>query len=413
MNAETLKRGLVGLTGPIIFAAANFLLGITLQQFTTAHFFGLFAFGQVVVAATLGLSNGLFATPLVVAIAGMNTNQLRVLGSFFKANMAFTILAAFAASGLTALAGASGYEAALFGVSTAAMLVRWFGRSADLALNDRKAASISDIVYGASGFIGILFLFYSSEVTLENVLILQILMCFASMILGSRSFLSAAKQAIISPLSVYYLSFQQHGKWSVSAVFATQITANFHAYVVTLLLGASIFAPIALANLLFRPIGVVLTGLVQFERPRLAKKIQLGLFKDLASDVRFIASAVICTWLLNAGVILFALKYFPSTVNKEGYDARSVLTALALTGVVVLIRAMREPRTAVLQAAGEFEILAKVAAICAPATIVAVVAILVAYPQYPAMSLLGAVSGELLNLVITTRAYRRFMNSRI
>jgi hypothetical protein len=195
-------------------------------------------------------------------------------------------------------------------------------------------------------------------------------------------------------LADYAPVWQGLTRWSLLGVAATELTVNAHAYFVTFFSGPGAFALLALGSLLMRPVAVVLSSLPDMERPVMARAIGAGnLAKAFRTvkEFRTAAAAVLFATILVAAALLV---WFPHTVLKQGYDAGSAALIVAIWVVIMAVRALRAPEAVFLQAAGEFQPLASVGLKSCGVSLIATLALLLAFG--PVASLLGIVAGDIV-----------------
>lgn len=379
-----------------------------LQQLSTAGDFATYSFIQVLIATSLSVSSGLFASPLIHTMAVTGTGKKAVLHSFFYANLVFCVILSASSALLSYLFLSSNPD---FWVISAACtflnLFRWFMRSLYLAENKSSQAKTSDIIYS---FFSITLLFISvlvGNVSSFNILAIQSFSCALSVVVLFKPYLHLTRQASKGSLSIFLSSLRTKGSWALADAFSTSIIGNMHAYVVTLIVSPAAFAPIALATMMFRPLGVALTGLVLFERPRMAKSIATRSAEKLRADIRFVTVSVIGVWVCNLLLVAIALVLFPTKIFRPGFPPEEVILATGVLAVAVLLRAIREPRGAVLQAAGKFRSLATSSAASAAATILAVIMLAPYIVDRPSYILIAPLIGETICLFATTKKCRR------
>lgn len=398
------------IAGPIAFSGANLAAAMFVQQNVDPFGFGLYAFIQILLGTCMGLSDAVFGTPLMITVAGSREEQGLASRSFALANIGGSILAAATIAVFVGQAGASPVVVCGATINGLVTLVRWHLRNQAMVRGDRINVVVSDLSYSAVLFGVFVVLYITRSLTLEGAILAQIMAGAVSKIPLPRPLLTAlysGQWGRLVSAELFLNSLKKYGGWSLVAAVATNAVANFHAYFVTLTLGAATFAPIALAMILFRPLGVVLTGLIHSERPKSVRWIKEGETHSIDQQIRFIRRTTALAWLLNLGLVALVFALHPDAINREGYDRMAVVWALVLVALLTGVRAMREPQSSVLQAAGEFKALASITLISAPVTVVAVVLAVIWAPGFPAMVLLGAALGEAINYLLVERKYRR------
>jgi hypothetical protein len=168
--------------------------------------------------------------------------------------------------------------------------LRWFMRSLQLATADYESPVIADFVYGIVLAAGSSGLVSQHQVNTVNVVSLQIVASAASLLAFGRGTGVMLHRSWMASLTEFRDSFSRHGRWALAGVLSTEATSNAHAYALTLAVGPAAFAPLAAVALYFRPVGVVLLALTQFERPRMASYLQLHAHAKLRAAVRMFRS---------------------------------------------------------------------------------------------------------------------------
>jgi hypothetical protein len=387
-------RRIAALSGPLAFAAANFVVLAILQQTVGAAEFGLFGFMQITIATGMGLVNGVFGTPLALALGEKAEDKRAVIGSFFVCWLVFLVLGATFSTFIGTAAGASGTQMPLLAAATVGMWFRWFVRSLAIALGRQGTAAISDIVYGATSALSLAAVLGTGPLSIEFALGIQIVACLVSLLptLPTTALLVGSIPG--ADTARYRREFARSGRWSSLLVVTSDVVANIHAYGVTLLFGSAAYAPIALATLMFRPHGVILTGLVSFERPRLVAKARDGDAGAMRHDLRFMHGLLLFTWVGNSVAVFGLLALFGDYVLGGEYVGSSVAIAVSLISAIVLLRSLREPIVAALQALLLGRQAAMFSLIGAATTAPIAILMLVLARGEPTWSLLGAVAGE-------------------
>jgi hypothetical protein len=92
------------------------------------------------------------------------------------------------------------------------------------------------------------------------------------------------------------------------------------------------------------------------------------------------------------------------------YTAHELQLAAVLMAVITLLRGVRGPEAAVLQAAGEFRQLAYITLVSAPLTIATIVSALHLFPSVAVLTLIGVALGDATIVVLMRRAYTALTN---
>lgn len=404
-------RRLLPISGPLAFSAANFIAALVVQQTAAAADFGLYAFIQILIGTGMGLSDALFGTPLVIAMAKAGEGQNRVARSFAVANLCGCVIAAVIMAAFLVHAEAGSPLSAIAAINGMLMLVRWHLRAQALARNSRVVVVASDMIYCFSMLAGMVIFYLGHGLSIHAAVTAQLAACSISMLILPRVLgegIVHRRQSALFLMSPFLHSFKDHGGWSLTGSVATNLVANFHAYYLTLVMGAASFAPIALATILFRPLGVILTGLIHSERPKAALWIHEGRKLALDRQIAFIRAATAAVWLANVAAVTALFVFAPTTLNRGEYPADAFIWAIPLVAMLTGIRAMREPKSSALQAGGAFKAIAGITLCTAPLTMSGVIAAAVVAPDFPALVLVGAAVGEAVNFLLVERQYRMF-----
>jgi hypothetical protein len=110
--------------------------------------------------------------------------------------------------------------------------------------------------------------------------------------------------------------------------------------------------------------------------------------------VQYFFYGISAAWGLNVVLCVGLLTFFPELVLKKGYSAHAVTIVVAISAVIMLLRALRTPLAVLLQAAGEFKPLAGLAIQTGMISLVATATLLLAFG--PIASMGGVLIGEIV-----------------
>ncbi|WP_333838349.1 hypothetical protein [Novosphingobium sp.] len=402
---------ILNLSGPLIFSGSGFFASFLVQRASSLHDFGVFAFVQVVLATGMALSNGLVTVPAASQIAqgGLFDDVERV---FVPTVWGISLMGSLMLIPVIWSAGASSGVLVASALLALATWSRYAFRALALVGQQRKEARNSDVAYG---LVYCLLLVGAAIIRLESIVWFLTLQIFASILSGipiRQVWLrlpNFSRDCYIS----YVARFKRTGAGSLLSSIFGQISSSSHAYLTTLFLSPAAFAPIALATLTFRPLGVVLTGVMQFETPRIAASLrdqsdQSSIIK-LLRDLFFIMAIV---WVLNC-LLAFPIAYWSDRLfASRGYEASQVRIAIFLMAILVFFRALREPHTALLAVSGANLHLAKFSGICSVLTLSLVIIFALTFKNNSPLTILGPVIGEIVNfLAVLSLSRRRFASA--
>lgn len=392
--------GRYGLTviGPITVSGAHFVASLIFLHRLSAADFGLFSFLLVVVPFCLSMSSGLLGAPLVKAIGKSKAVEEDQLAAFRKVNRIFCLGAGLVTTTLMWRSHAGLVAALALGGYGAVMSLRWFSRFNAYIYNNPARAAASDLVYSSALLIGLFVLIATDDLTLVS----------ASFVLFGCSVLSVPvfgwtflrKQFLPGSqgsFAIYRPIWRDVTRWSLLGVVLSEVTANAHAYFVTFISGPKAFALLAIGSLLMRPVFLVLQALPDRERPTIARFLAAGDFRSANRTRLEFRLAAVAIWLGTVGLAAAVLHWFPQLFVRKGFDATEVWLVVAIWTLIVAVRAIRAPEAVFLQAAGEFNALARTGFAASIVSVVGTLILLVLFG--PIASLGGILGGELVNTI--------------
>lgn len=407
MSTPIALHRILALLGPISFAAANFVVLLFLQQTSSSHSFGLYGFMQVTIATGMGLTNGIVGTPLTLAVGRNDTDRSEVVGSFSLSFLALLPVGLLVAPLAGSAAGATPLEATLQVAAAATMWLRWFTRSLAVSLHRQPSAALSDGIYALSSIGLSAITLISQTLSVASALGIQAAACLLSLTPMASTLAISALSIRRASIGRFQQEFARSGIWSTLMVVASEVVATVHAYSIALFFGAAAYAPVALATLLFRPQGVVLTGSVIFELPRMVQRVRTFSTSALSREVRRMQSFLTVSFAANLVVAVLLTQHLDAIAPTTHYSHSGVIVAISLTSISVLLRSVREPMIIGLQAMQEIRHAAKLSLVGASTAAVVAAATLSIASNEPTWSLLGAVSGELVSLTLVGLLLKR------
>ena len=406
---EIAGRYAISASGPVVIAGAHFVASLLFLRVAAPEDFGIFSFVLVVVPLALSLSGALLGAPIAGALNRGRTIDENEMGTYLKSNLAYSVAACVLVF-LALLASRAPAPAALpLALYGGAMAFRWFARSLAYAKHKPLTAVFSDLVYGGLLLGGLLALLAADRLTLETAALALLGSALASVAVFARADLHLRLgRGTPGSLSGYLPVWRDLTRWSFAGVLLTEMTSNAHAYFVTFVSGPKAFALLAVGGLMMRPVSLVLTALPDMERPVMARKIgqkdTRGAFRTVM-EFRTAASAIlIATALLGAGILAF----FPHLLIKPGYDVTSVFEVFVFWIAISGVRTLRTPDAVFLQAAQEFNTLARAGARSAVVSLAATPLLLFAFG--PIASLGGILLGDIVMTFDIFRLTRKWRN---
>lgn len=400
------KSAAKAMIGPVLFAGSNLLVSVLLQQADSATNFGAYAFAQVVVAASLGISNGLFGIPIISAIGKGDATEVEAVRSLALANVVFCLFASITSMLLMLHVTGGSYGTSLLAlVFTALSGARWFVRLHSLADLNSASAFRLDGIFSAIVVPGSLLLFKSGLLNTAWALGLMSLACAASLF-GARKY---ARRYVCSFVGIGKLQdlsdLRKRGLAAVCISMCFEAIATGPAYYLSIAQSTAAYAPVAVALLFFRPYGVLLTAAMQYQRPRVARAIRDQGHGSVAKMLAKTVMSLGATWALNVIGIMIIVLVIPERIYRSGYEAATVNASLLLVGTSVLVKAFREPLASVLLVTDQFKRLG-LAALIGAATSASILFYVHLRGTASHSSVLSSVlAGELAAFVFILRAY--------
>jgi O-antigen/teichoic acid export membrane protein len=398
--------------GPAANAGSQFVLSLQTLHQLDPKLFGSFSFLLVASVFSWSVWSALFCAPLPVLTAtGAEEHRRVMLRCIFSASGAAAVgaVGAFWLLGLSLGVGA--WAAVVFAVYAGVALLRWYARQYAYVTGAPMRTLASDLVYGVALLAGVAAMAATRSATLQAPFFALLVAAAASLLpFGRRYFSRQFLEFSLSDIPRYAEVWRRHSGWSLIGVATTEATANAHAYMVTFLLGPSAFAPLSASALLIRPIGVVMTALGDFERPRMARLIHSDAEDGAARLMSPFRLALAGAWLCTALVAFALMAYAPRLIFPARYATDYLAEAAAIWMVVAVVRVLRTPESVMLQAAGLFRPLA-FASIYSSVVSVALVAALL-FSSGALYSLFGILIGETVFAFWIRRLARNWRHRR-
>jgi hypothetical protein len=405
--AQMASRYSLTAIGPIAVSGAHFAASLIFLHRMAPAEFGLFAFLLIVVPFCLSMSSGLLGAPLVSAIGKSESVGEEKRAAFRAINRVYCLLTGIATAVLMWTSHAGGTASVLLGLYGAVMAMRWFSRSNAYNLNRPGRAAASDLVYCFCLIAGLLFLVAIDRLSMQR----SAGVLLASAVLGLLPYGWQFLKLQLRPIEkgafkTYAPIWRDITRWSLLGVALSEITANAHAYLVTFVSGAQSFALLAAGSLLMRPLLLVLSALPDRERPAMARALASGNLRGAFAAIHEFRVAAGVAWLGTVTLSAAVLVWYPRLVIRDGFDARDVMIVVGIWALIVAVRAIRAGDATFLQAAGQFNGLARAGI---PAGIVSLVSTFVLlWAAGPVASLGGILAGELVTTVNTIALMRRW-----
>lgn len=392
MAAKTVRYGLASI-GPVGSAGAQFVVSVQLLHVLDPGAFGTFSFLLVASQFSLGLWSALFCAPMPILLTGDETRDGPMRRCLMSTNLSLAIVALAIFAALGVILRADPIASLLFAAYAMAMLLRWFARAYAYATGRPWRTMASDILYTLV-LLGGVGLVAATRATSAAPAYASLLAGAALSLapFGPRYLKQQFGEFSLGALASYARVWREHSGWSLTGVLTTEATANAHAYIVTLISGATAFAPLAASALLMRPIGVVTNALTEFERPQMARQLARDHGREALAIMRFFRIMLIAAWAVTVVAALALMRYGPTLLFPKSYDRSYLMIGTLLWLAIAGVRTARTAESVLLQAAGQFKPLAHASMISCGVSLVGVLALLVL--GGPLYSLGGVLLGE-------------------
>ncbi|QNE31048.1 hypothetical protein F1C10_03165 [Sphingomonas sp. NBWT7] len=395
--------------GPVALAGTHFALSFVMLRLHTPAAFGTFTFLFVAAQFTVALSSALFGAPLQsFASARQADGGGRVEAVFAVATaLALLIGAGFLTLGLSMQLPVE--MAVCYGGYTTVMIVRWLGRAWCFADGRPERAVASDLVYALVTLSCLAAGTGSSLMSMDSASYAALFTgALASLLPFGRGHVALAVRWPTRDLRATYRDiWRRHARWSLLSVTATELAANAHVYLVTIVAGASAVAPLAAAALLLRPMNVLQNALTEYERPQMAALLADDAVDDLRRSRRFFLVVLLLAWCGTGAAAAAILVFAPQIVFSAQYDLSMIRWAAVGWFVIALLIVLQMPSSVMLQGAGRFRALAR-ATLISSATNVTGVAIVLAIAA-PIWTIAVMVIGWGVELALVHRAAQRLL----
>jgi hypothetical protein len=405
--ARTTARYGVTTAGPMSIAAAHFVSAILFLQILPPAEFGLLSFVFVAVPPFLSVTMSLIGASLYTT--AYRTEVAEAAQTLhLKANLCVSLVAAAALTLLMLATGAGLEPALLFGVYGAAMSLRQFARCFAYIENRPLVAAASDVSYSLDLLFGVGALFLLRDFGFFSVPAIAAVLATAALVslapFGADYLGRQFSVGLTGWFKAYRTIWRDLARWSLLGVVCTEMTANAHAYLVTLIAGPEAFALLAVGALFLRPVSLCLSALPDLERASMAKGIVAGDGAAALRSVRAFRIASVIAWAGTVALAAAILGWLPELVLRAHYPIEDVATVVVLWAAIMAVRILRTPDGVLLQAAAEFRPLALASVASAAASLALTLGLLLAFG--PVASLGGIIAGEIV-MAVRVRALLR------
>ena len=388
-----IKRFVGMVSGEAMQSAFHFALNVALVQIMSAADYGVFAIILVIGGVGLTYIRAFCAMPVSIWI-GRSRSRSRALAydvSFGSAALVLALLLGMATA--WALQAWIGSQALIGGLFVTLWCLRSYVRTAMFALGLQKAATLSDAAFTLTGTSLASVLLYGAGQDKLGPALLALLLANAAglacaLLLGRRKL----RVSLGRPVRRRFRALWAQLGWSGISVTTANLQGQGISMLVAGIAGPAAYAPIAAGLVLFVPLRIIATALVNLMQPVLAGHIARGETEKMWHQAK--------TWTLLMGAGSFAygagmMFVVPHLKMRVFEGAPLQMIAFCCWAIYSATMLYVMPRL-IMEAAGAFRLIAIITAGSAAIGMVLVTLALMLAP--PAWSLLGAFASEMLVL---------------
>jgi hypothetical protein len=409
---RTIRPYLLAAIGPLWASGGQLILSIQMVHILPKVDFGSFSFLLVLSQFSFSISNALVCAPLPVIfhrsdLPSQRANQILPFANVLlcAAGMIIFFIAAYVMTWNLGIAF-------LYSLYATVVLFRWFARSYAYVLGKPLIVVASDLLFGLLIFGGCMLFWVGLTPVLTaafGLLAVAALLALTPFYGVSSVFTSAHVRG--GHVSDYSYIWKKYTAWSLGGVITTELTNNAHVYIVTAYAGPAAFAPIAAASLFIRPVSLASNALTDFERPRVAAFLSGSRVPDALGAIRTFKLTLLFIWMTCSVLSFLALRFSGEWLFPKSYTGTALGMAVALWLLIAGIRTMRMGEGVLLQAAGEFRLLAYATFVSSVLTVLAVGLLVAAWG--PTWSLLGVAIGDLVVAFFIWKAFQTWKSQAV
>lgn len=383
--------------GPMSIAAAHFIAALVFLRALPPAEFGLISFVFVAVPPFLSVTMSLIGASLYTTAYRQEVAQA-AQALHLKGNLSVSLGAIAVLTLLMLAVGAGWVSALLFGAYGGLMSLRQFARCFAYVENRQVAVAASDGTYSALLLLAVGLMAVTHVFSIPLVAgVLAGAALVALLPFGTAYLHRQFTAGFTGWVGAYRAIWRDLARWSLLGVVTTEMTANAHAYIVTLIAGPEAFALLAAGALFLRPVSLFLSALPDLERASMAKGIvngDLGAATRSATRFRIVTALV---WVATIALTSIVLNYFPDLLPQRHYDPYDVAIVITIWASIMAVRIIRTPDGVLLQAAAEFRPLAMASVASGVVSLVLTLVLLFLFG--PIASLLGILVGDIVMAV--------------
>ena len=398
------SRYLKSIGGNASVSAASLVTSAVVLSIYSMEDFGFYSLVLIFSSLIFSVINSLFVASMQDYVTNQEL-QVRDLAAFTLVNVLASLILALLFGGYTQLV----FEKWSLTLAVVAFLVisgiRWLVKSYRQMLSDVNGYVLSDalLAIGMFSLSAAAFIFKYELVTFFWVM--SVVQMFSLFALKSTYLAKSMTLFRFDSMHKIVEGYNKRGKDALVGTFTLELSQNSHSYLISIFAGPQAFAPIALANLVFRPFAVVMAGLVQAERPLLS----IALFEK-----KFIAVQQACSKLqrivliclsVNILIAIVALYVFQDRIIDKVGQVDSFLLILGVMVLICIVRSFRFPIALLFQSLGAYGAIKHAVIASGLVSFITVLAFL-SFGWVQA-SILGLLLGEIVMFIYLKRLAKR------
>ena len=415
MSIKQLSRNFIlSLGGEGLQSGFHFVLSLILIRILSIYDFGLFAIVLVLGGIALGYGNALVSVPVTIHIP-----RFRSVGAAHFQDVVFSSIALLISAVIAIIVSFGLWliiqqptEALAGGAFIGLWTLRNHVRSVMFARRWMASATISDFCYAGSGLLLVTILLAFGRENLDVTGILVALSCANLLAIG----VALAALGRFPRVSFRHNVWQRYRAiwpdigWSLVSTTTWSIQGQALMFLVAAIAGPEAYAPIAAGTLLFSPIRLAIAAVINVFRPDFVMALKEERYHRLTMTLYSLTAVIVMSCLAAGLCIWLGWPWLEAHVFGAKLAHASMPLIVFLTALSVIIYSTYNVPLALVQAAGQFRLVALASALGSIVGLGFVSTLLVV--STVAWSVAGLVAGEAACGIVLWIAARRIRRQR-
>lgn len=395
------RRFAFGLAGEGMQSAFHLLVNLAFMRALPAAEYGLFAIVFTLGSLGLTYAAALVATPVAILMPRCRNRGTAELQDVVFGSAALVLSLATAllvAGGLTAWSG-SPEVAASAGLFVGLWALRAYVRAALYARRDAARLAGSDLAFATTG-VALGFAYVLTDSGSVRLAAAFGLLAAANLAGIAAAFVGSGRRVRVSLRRAIRRRYRRHWRmlsWSLVGVTTSNVQSQFQTFLVAGFAGPAAFAPIAAATILLAPLRLAVSALIAMVQPDFATALAEGRVERARTLLVGSAALVLAACLGYGAALWLGFDFVRAHFFGPSFAGEPMGLITALAWVIALGYLSYMLPKALVEAAGDFRLVATATLVSAAVGIVCVGVLLVT--TSPAGSLAGVVAAELVTLV--------------